>query len=65
MGDWTQQTYPRRFVPADAEMGDWGQIEPLFDQLDARPIDAAGQLEQWLLDMSELAACIGEEGSKR
>ena len=44
---------------------DWAQIEPLFDQLDERPIDTAAQLERWLADMSELAACISEEGSNR
>jgi len=57
--------YPRRFVPADADMGDWRQIEPLFDQLDARPIDTPEQLGGWLLDRSELAACLMEEGSRR
>jgi oligoendopeptidase F len=58
-------SYPRRFVPADANMGDWAAIEPLFDELDARAIDTPEQLERWLLDQSELAACISEEGSKR
>jgi hypothetical protein len=27
---------PRRFVPAQIDLGDWRQIEPLYDQLDAR-----------------------------
>jgi oligoendopeptidase F len=57
--------YPRHFVPATADMGDWAQIEPLFDKLDARPVDAVDQLQGWLLDVSELAACISEEASKR
>jgi oligoendopeptidase F len=65
MDDWTQKQYPRTFVPADADMGDWAQIEPLFDQLDRRPIGTPEQLEAWLGDLSELAACISEEGSKR
>ena len=60
MADWTQTTYPRRFVPADADMGDWGRIEPLFDQLDAAPIETVEPLEQWLGDLSELAACLSE-----
>jgi len=27
---------PRRFVPANIELGDWSQIKPLFDRLEAR-----------------------------
>lgn len=60
-----QKKYPRQFVPADADMGDWAQIEPLFDRLDQQPIDTAARMEQWLLHQSELAACIAEESSKR
>lgn len=57
--------YPRQFVPATADMGDWAQIEPLFDRLEACPIDAPVTLEQWLLDASELSACLNEESSRR
>ena len=59
------RTYPRHFVPAAAEMGDWQQIEPLFDALDRRPVETLEQLQSWLLDASELAACISEEASQR
>jgi len=59
------KTFPRRFVPAAADMGNWADIEPLFDELDGRPIDSVALLEQWLLAWSELAACISEEGTKR
>lgn len=61
----TQTEYPRRFVPAGADMGDWARIEPLFDRLDAAPIDTREQLEQWLLDISELSACLAEERTRR
>jgi oligoendopeptidase F len=57
--------YPRRFVPAAADMGQWAQIEPLFDLLEARPIETREQTEQWLLDTSELGACLSEEYNKR
>lgn len=57
--------YPRRFVPEDADLGDWSQIEPLFDALAERPIDTRDQLENWLIDWSELMSCIHEEGSLR
>jgi oligoendopeptidase F len=58
---------PRRFLPQGIDLGDWGQIAPLFDQLEARAqacASAAG-LERWLLDWSELNAAIDEESAKR
>jgi hypothetical protein len=58
-------TYPRQFVPANADMGEWTQIEPLFDALDARTIENLKQFEQWILDGSELAACLSEEYNNR
>ncbi|MCG3180699.1 MAG: hypothetical protein BIFFINMI_03062 [Phycisphaerae bacterium] len=61
----SNRKYPRRFVPARADMGDWKQIKPLFDRLMRQPIDTAAELEQWLLDASELGACLSEEGSAR
>lgn len=60
-----RRAFPRQFVPAGATMGDWAQIEPLFKQLQARPISSAEELEQWLFDCSELSAAIGEERSRR
>ena len=58
---------PRRFVPQIINLGDWAQIVPLFDQLEARaPACASGaDLERWLLDWSELNAALDEESSKR
>ena len=61
----THQHYRRSFVPVDADMGDWSAIEPLFDRLDGAAIDTPEQLERWLLDQSELSACISEESSAR
>ncbi len=57
--------YPRRFVPVEADMGDWSQVEPLFDRLETRPIGSPAELEQWLLDLSELNACLSQESSRR
>src|SRR5881397_2888750 len=51
----------RRFVPAAIDLGDWSQIAPLFDRLDARPDNR----EQWLLDWSELSAALDEESTRR
>lgn len=60
-----EKTFPRKFVPADADMGDWAQIEPLFAELLGRNPSTVEELEQWLVDFSELAAALYEEGNKR
>jgi oligoendopeptidase F len=61
----TSKTFPRSFVPTDADLGDWEQIEPLFQRLLERAVDSPAALEQWLLDESELLACFSEERSER
>jgi len=57
----------RRFVPPQVDFGDWAQIEPLFAQLEARAskCNSAAELEQWLVDWSELSAALDEDGSRR
>jgi oligoendopeptidase F len=57
--------FPRSFVPKDADLGDWAQIEPLFVKLENEQPRSAKELEAWLLKVSELAACIDEKGSLR
>src|ERR1035438_6417763 len=58
---------PRTFVMQNLDLGDWPQIAPLFDQLEARAAQArsALELERWLLDWSELNAALDEEASRR
>ena len=58
---------PRRFVPADADLSDAAQIDPLFDRLEsaADECQTVSELEQWLLDWGELSAALGEESSRR
>ena len=58
---------PRRFVPTHIDLGNWSQIAPLFDQLDARAPQCrtVAELEQWILDQGELAAALDQEGSQR
>src|SRR5687767_8729905 len=58
---------PREFVPANAALGNWTEIEPLFNQLEERvnKVLSAQELERWLLDWSELSAALDEESSKR
>lgn len=58
---------PRRFVPEQIDLGDWKQIEPLFDKLDshAGACKTVTDLECWLLNWSELSAALDEESSCR
>lgn len=58
---------PRRFVPADIDLGNWDQLAPLFDKLDARApsCQSVKDLEDWLLDWNELSAALDEESSRR
>ncbi|MFM8470663.1 MAG: M3 family oligoendopeptidase [Limisphaerales bacterium] len=58
---------PRRFVPAQIDLGDWAQIAPLFDQLDARAPQCrtVADFERWILDQGDLAAALDQEGSQR
>ncbi len=60
-----RRPFPRRFVPAKADIGDWAQLEPLFQRLLARPLPTVDALEQALLDASELNAVIKEERAGR
>ena len=58
---------PRRFVPAQIDLGEWTQIAPLFDRLKAAAPRAVtrAEFERWLLDWSELSAALDEESSRR
>lgn len=57
----------RQFVPAKINWSEWKQIEPLFDRLEQRATASktTTDLEQWLLDWSELNAALDEESSRR
>jgi len=60
-----QRSFPRVFVPKNADMGDWAQIEPLFTVLLGRHPASGEELEQWLAECSELWGALGEEKVKR
>ena len=55
----------RHFLPADFVLTDWKSLEPLFQDLDQRPLDTRTALEKWLLDMSELEAVVSEDACWR
>lgn len=55
----------RRFVPSDFDPSNHAQIEPLAENLVKRAIHSPQELENWLLDVSELCAVIDEFGSRK
>jgi len=54
-----------KFVRADLDAGDLAALEPAFAELQQRPLLTADQLENWLLDESELQSRIGAELARR
>ena len=57
----------RTFVPSDLALDNWMAIEPLFDRLEERiaACESVPDLEEWVLEVSELSAILDEEGSRR
>lgn len=58
-------TLVRTFAPANLDVADWSQLEPLFKKLLDRPLPDVAAVEGWLADFSELIAIIDEYGSRR
>lgn len=53
----------RLFLSEDFTVTTWEALEPFYNQLRDRPIDALEDLKQWLLDRSELEEVIAEYAS--
>ena len=51
----------RKFVPEDLVINSWNKIKSLFDNLVEREISSALELEQLMLDQSELSAVLEED----
>ena len=59
------EPFPRRWLPADARLTSWEEIEPWYGQLLERPIASTADLEAWLADLGELNGAVSQEGVKR
>src|SRR5450432_4054154 len=59
------QKTARHFVPTNFVVTDWQNLEPFFKDLLERNIDTTENLEQWLLDQSELEAVVSEDACWR
>lgn len=49
------------FLPQDITVDNWQTIEPFYKDLESREITSVAQLEQWLLDRSDLDALLEED----
>ena len=60
-----QITIPRRpkrkFVSENIEIDSWKKIKPLFDNLIERKVSSSEELQEWMLDRSELEAVLEED----
>lgn len=61
----TSREFPRQYVAPDADFGKWETAEPYFKELAEREIGSVADFEKWLVDYSELVACLSEEGTRR
>jgi oligoendopeptidase F len=59
------QKLSHKYLPTDFVLTDWASLEPFFIELKERPIESVANLEAWLMDLSELEACISEDACWR
>ena len=55
----------RHFLSENFTITDWENLEPYFKDLLDRKISSREELDQWLLDMSELDAVVSEDACWR
>lgn len=56
----TTAATPTGLVPEDIDATKWDNVRPLFDELAERQVTSKAELEQWLVDRSELEAACSE-----
>ncbi len=56
---------PLHYLPADFVPVDFSAIEPWLQELESRSLQSVADLEQWILDRSELESSVSEEAVRR
>tara|TARA_Y100001968_G_scaffold333569_1_gene397298 strand:- start:4213 stop:5928 length:1716 start_codon:yes stop_codon:yes gene_type:complete len=51
----------RRYVPQNLKIDSWQKLKSIFDELLSRNIQSSSDLEDWMLDNSELSAVMEED----
>lgn len=57
--------FPRSFLKPETRFDEWAAAEPYYRELLDRPLTTVAELEQWLIDASELESALDEEGTLR
>ncbi len=57
--------FPRRFAHEGLDAGSKQSLDPLFMDLEDRPLGSPGDFTRWLEDWSELASVVAEEEARR
>jgi len=52
---------PRTFLPANFTISDWASLVSYFEELKNRELKSVEELENWLLDRSELESVLAED----
>ncbi|HYK76920.1 MAG TPA: M3 family oligoendopeptidase [Daejeonella sp.] len=60
MKDLTITKKKRTYIPENLDIH-WENLEPIFKELENRPINSVAELEKWLADRSELEAALEED----
>lgn len=55
----------RNFLPEDYQLTDWQSLEPYLEDLKNRKLNSREALQQWMKDVSEVEAVIGEDAAWR
>lgn len=61
----TIEKIKRTFLPEDYTLTDWASLQPYLEELKSRPLESKEALEQWMRDLSEVEAVIGEDAAWR
>lgn len=61
----TIEKIKRSFLPEDYQLTDWQSLEPYLENLKNRTLDSPAALQQWMKDVSEVEAVIGEDAAWR
>ncbi len=59
------QKLSRHYLPEDFKVTDWENLQPFVEELLNREINSVPDFEQWLKDMSEVEAVVGEDAAWR
>lgn len=57
--------FPRQWLPGDASLETWAEIEPWYQKLENWQINSVEDLSSWMHARDELDAAVGQVGNKR